>query len=117
MSSHQRLIDQLTIALPLIQRAGVVGRQQQQDLADALAAIERAAAIIRASAPPAGAVTRPVSNLELAIARAGRSIAEAAYLAGLPEHRLRAIIGGERPTADEREAIQSVVSDWNGGAR
>jgi hypothetical protein len=110
---HQQLIDQLQAALPLLGRLRVTSAQQQQDVAAALAALERAVALLRTPAPlrPDGARRTP--DLRLALLRSGHAVPEVAFLAGIPEARLRNLLSGDAPTPEERAALGRVLSDWN----
>jgi hypothetical protein len=111
---HQQLIDQLQAALPLLGRVRVTSQQQAADVAAALAALERAVALLRTPAPMLPASTaRRTPDLRLALLRSGHAVPEVAFLAGIPEARLRNLLSGDAPTREECSALGRVLSEWN----
>jgi hypothetical protein len=114
---RQKIVDSFQTAIPLAQRVVVTLRQQLEDATAILAALERGIAIMRTWAPPVDRDhhARTTSNLELALLRAGHAVQDAAFLAAIPEHRVRALVAGDAPTATEREELMRLLPDWRPG--
>jgi hypothetical protein len=112
-SMRERLIDRLTVALPLLQRSTVTAAQTCNDTATALTALTEMVAILRESVPafdhPAD---RTVGALSLALTRAGLTMAEAAHLSGMPAARLGALVLGGVITGEERVRLSRVLPEW-----
>ena len=115
---RQKLADHLQAAIPLVQRLHVTSKQQLQDAADALAALERAVALIRSWLPTVDRHVRVTDHLGLALLRSGHAVPEIAFLTAIPESHLRQVIAGAAvPTPEERLRLKAVLADWTGGGR
>ena len=99
----QQIVDALTIAFPLTQRLAVTSKQQIQDASDAWPPWSVPSPSSRPHRPHRHGLCR---NLEIAIRRTGQSLSEIAYLSGIAEGRLHAILAGSRASNKEREAAE-----------
>jgi hypothetical protein len=108
----QSLIDSLQAAIPRVQLIVQSSQRQHEDAAAVLDALATAVQVLRPPTPHAA--ERQVTSLQRAIVRSGKTVSETAFLAGIPEPRLRHLTAGAKPTDTERTALLRALPDWQG---
>jgi hypothetical protein len=109
----QTIVDALQAAIPRAQLIVESAQRQHADAAAVLDALATAVTLLQRRPTPDGPRNR---SLAAAVVRSGKSLPELAYLTAISEARLRHVLAGDPPTAEERTALARVLPDWRSDA-